>query len=60
MSAVLPKGYRLQLLLASNDISTFGSAPQYEATVFTSSQIDLPEKQRPEYIPPAAGKKPVT
>jgi putative CocE/NonD family hydrolase len=58
MSAVLPKGYRLQLLLASNDTSTFASAPQYGGTVFASSQIDLPEKERPDYIPPAADKKP--
>ena len=58
LSAVVPKGYRLQLRLASNDTSTFASAPQYEATVFTSSQIDLPERERLDYVPPAPDKIP--
>ena len=46
ISAVLPKGYRLRLLLASGDSTQFGSSRAFQATIFASSELELPAKQR--------------
>jgi predicted acyl esterase len=41
-SVLLQSGTRLQLLLASGDDATFASSESYEATVASSSQLELP------------------
>jgi predicted acyl esterase len=43
-SVFLTKGSRLQLLLASGDEAAFASSGAYEATIFSSSQLELPVK----------------
>lgn len=43
-SVFLKKGSRLQLLLASGDDRTFSTSGGYEATIFSSSQLELPVK----------------
>ena len=43
-SVFLRKGTRLQLLLASGDEAAFASSGDYEATIFSSSQLELPVK----------------
>jgi hypothetical protein len=43
-SVFLQKGTRLQLLLASGDEATFASSGEYEATISSSSQLELPVK----------------
>jgi len=44
-SVFLQKGTRLQLLLAGGDGATFSSSGGYEATVSSSSELELPVKQ---------------
>jgi putative CocE/NonD family hydrolase len=44
ISVSLQKGTRLQLLLASGDNATFASSREYEVTIFSSSQLELPVK----------------
>lgn len=45
ISALIPKGYRLRLLLAAGDSSTFSTSPEYRATI-SKLQIELPARQR--------------
>lgn len=40
-SALLSKGFRLRLLLASGDSATFGDTPQYRATISAQSKLEL-------------------
>lgn len=45
LSALVPKGWRLEILLASGDTATFGTAPTYQATLLGSSRLELPAKK---------------
>lgn len=46
ISAVVPKGFRLRLSLASGDSPQFGASTTFQATIFASSELDLPAKRR--------------
>lgn len=46
ISAVVLKGYRLRLSLASGDGPQFGASRPFQATIFASSELELPAKQR--------------
>ena len=48
ISAVVPNGYRLRLSLASGDSPQFGASKAFQATIFASSELELPTKQRSE------------
>ena len=48
ISVVLPKGYRLRLSLASGDSPQFGASTVFQATIFASSELDLPATHRSE------------
>ncbi|HYX69322.1 MAG TPA: CocE/NonD family hydrolase [Terriglobales bacterium] len=45
-SVLLPRGYRLRLLLAAGDSSTFATSGAYDATIFSASAIELPARAR--------------
>jgi len=46
-SALVPKGWRLRLLLASGDRSTFAAAGDLAVSVSSASTLDLPTRARP-------------
>jgi len=46
LSAVVPEGWRLRILLAAGDSPQFGAATPYKAIIFSSSQLELPSKMR--------------
>jgi hypothetical protein len=48
ISAVVPKGSRLRLSLASGDGPQFGVSKAFQTTIFASSELDLPAKRRSE------------
>lgn len=48
ISAVVAGGYRLRLSLASGDRPQFGESRTFQATIFASSELELPVKQRSE------------
>ena len=48
ISVLLPQGYRLRLLLAAGDSSTFATSGAYDATIFSASEIELPARERAE------------
>src|SRR5262249_47621316 len=45
-SVLLPKGSRLQLVLASGDSSTFAPTAEYEAQIASASHLELPVRDR--------------
>lgn len=47
-SAVVPAGWRLRLLLASSDTSSFATSGPFAATIFSSSTLELPAVVRPD------------
>jgi putative CocE/NonD family hydrolase len=49
VSALLPEGYRLRLLLAAGDRPTFAIGGEYEATISPASRIELPARERPDF-----------
>ncbi|HEX7678288.1 MAG TPA: CocE/NonD family hydrolase C-terminal non-catalytic domain-containing protein, partial [Thermoanaerobaculia bacterium] len=56
-SAVVPAGWRLRLLLASGDRSSFVTSGPFTATIFSSSTIELPSIVRPNAAAPAPAAK---
>jgi predicted acyl esterase len=46
ISALVPAGGRLKLLLASGDTPTFEVTPSYEASILPSSSLELPLAER--------------
>ena len=45
-SVLLPQGWRLRLLLAAGDSSTFSTSGAYDAIIFSASEIELPARER--------------
>ncbi|PYP90466.1 MAG: hypothetical protein DMG65_11605 [Candidatus Angelobacter sp. Gp1-AA117] len=61
VSALLPRGYRLRLSLASGDTPQFAKSSPFEANIFSTSELELPSKPRPDFtrsVPDAGGKEP--
>ncbi|HXH38275.1 MAG TPA: CocE/NonD family hydrolase, partial [Thermoanaerobaculia bacterium] len=54
-SAVVPAGWRLRLLLASGDTSSFATSGPFDATIFSSSTIELPAITRQNAAPAKTG-----
>lgn len=54
ISVLLPKGYRVRLALASGDSPQFARTAAFQAAIFSSSELELPSKPRPDYTGPAA------
>lgn len=46
ISAVVREGFKIRLSLASGDYPQFGTATPFDVTIFASSELDLPAKQR--------------